>query len=357
MIDRDILRACLHAESITKCHERPAWSPKLHQASMMVAFWKIKIAEIKNTRDFSKKLEILMRQIDWTDTPPNAYTFVECCTKLRSSQNMIRTIRKQANIHRSDFLQQRAAVEALAGNQEEAKVLRRLERAEATKACFKILRKYLKPTIRGGITKIEVEDTPGSTTMITEPTEMVNRILKRNQRHFSQATGTPFTKTPLTGWLGDCGETHKGISLTQGRSKPLLDANTTFPETQIMLDALQPFTPPATPVSIKISTDDYKNFFKKWDESTSTSPSGKHLGHYKALLSPGLNQEPPLTDKADEIIGLQTKLCQIAVTHGHVWKRWQDIVSVMIEKSRGYSYSKKCEQYTYLRQIIVGPSA
>ena len=26
--------------------------------------------------------------------------------------------------------------------------------------------------------------------------------------------------------------------------------------------------------------------FKKWQEQTSTSPSGIHLGHYKALLSP-----------------------------------------------------------------------
>jgi hypothetical protein len=41
-IDRDILRACLHAERLTTGRERPPWSPKLHQASMIVAFWKIK---------------------------------------------------------------------------------------------------------------------------------------------------------------------------------------------------------------------------------------------------------------------------------------------------------------------------
>jgi hypothetical protein len=73
-----------------------------------------------------------------------------------------------------------------------------------------------------------------------------------------------------------------------------------------MLDALQSFTPPATPVSIQVSASNYKTFFQKWwDESTSTSPSCKYLGHYKALISSGLIQEPPLTDTADEIITLK----------------------------------------------------
>jgi hypothetical protein len=102
-----------------------------------------------------------------------------------------------------------------------------------------------------------------------------------------------------------------------------------------MLDALQPFNPPAAPVSIHTSTADYKNFFTKWNESTSTSPSGKHLGHYKALISPGLLQEPPLTDPAGAIIDLQIKICQLALTHGHIWDRWKGIVSVMIEKKPG----------------------
>ena len=31
--------------------------------------------------------------------------------------------------------------------------------------------------------------------------------------------------------------------------------------------------------------------FRKWRESTSTSPSGRHLGHYKALLRAELEEE------------------------------------------------------------------
>jgi hypothetical protein len=240
-----------------------------------------------------------------------------------------------ASKHRSNFLQECAAAEALAGNQEEAIILWQLERAEATKACYQMLPKYLKPTVRGGITKIEVQEENGTTQIITDPTDMVERILKRNQRHFSQATGTPFTTEPITDLLGKCGETHTGQALTTGNIKPDLGYAARFLETQIMLDTLQPFQPPAHPVSIQVNITDYKKFFQKWDENTSTSPSGKHLGHYKALLSPGLLEEPSLTEPADDIIKLKIKLCQLALTHGHVWDRWKGIVSVMIEKKPG----------------------
>jgi hypothetical protein len=89
-IDRDVLRACKHAERITKCRERPAWSPKLHQASMMIAFWKIKLSELTTTHDLRHKLEQLMIQIDWMDLPPTATTFIDVCTKLHYGAHRIR---------------------------------------------------------------------------------------------------------------------------------------------------------------------------------------------------------------------------------------------------------------------------
>lgn len=56
------------------------------------------------------------------------------------------------------IIQERVATEALAGNDEVANILRRLEWAEATKVCFNLLRKYLKPGSIGGLTKVQVPD-------------------------------------------------------------------------------------------------------------------------------------------------------------------------------------------------------
>ena len=54
-----------------------------------------------------------------------------------------------------------------------------------------------------------------------------------------------------------------------------------------------------------------------------------------AILSLGLEQEPPIKPLADAIIELQLQLSNVALTYGHVYDRWKNNVSVMIEKKPG----------------------
>jgi hypothetical protein len=47
-------------------------------------------------------------------------------------------------------------------------------------------------------------------------------------------------------------------------------------------------------ISCEISEDNFISGFRKWKESTSTSPSGWHLGHYKAIVyNPDLKKQEP----------------------------------------------------------------
>jgi hypothetical protein len=44
----------------------------------------------------------------------------------------------------------------------------------------------------------------------------------------------------------------------------------------------------------EISEEDFISGFEGWKESTSTSPSGQHLGHYNAITTdPDLKQQGP----------------------------------------------------------------
>ena len=62
-----------------------------------------------------------------------------------------------------------------------------------------------------------------------------------------------------------------------------------------------------------------------WKETTSTSPSGHHLGHYKASLQ-----------DIERTRGYQQMMLNIpTIKYGFALKRWQHAVSVLLEKDPG----------------------
>ena len=87
----------------------------------------------------------------------------------------------------------------------------------------------------------------------------------------------------------------------------------------------------ATPSSVSekgeipttISEDDVCYGFSSWRESASTSPSGCHLGHYKALI-----QHPVL-------LKCFTLFLNISIQSGIAVSRWSNADNVLIEKDPG----------------------
>jgi hypothetical protein len=76
-------------------------------------------------------------------------------------------------------------------------------------------------------------------------------------------------------------------------------------------------------LSTTITTEDVTKGFRKWKESTTTSPPGCHLGHYKSLI-----QDATLLD-------CFTKFLSISIQRGISISRWQEAVNVLIEKDPG----------------------
>ena len=99
----------------------------------------------------------------------------------------------------------------------------------------------------------------------------------------------------------------------------------------------------------RITEDDWVAKIKKWREETTTSPSGMHLGHHKALCtpifvptpknSPGTNTtdtvEPTVEDKRVELLQCQLQLLNYAIDHCHSFARWQRVENVMLLKEPG----------------------
>jgi len=96
--------------------------------------------------------------------------------------------------------------------------------------------------------------------------------------------------------------------------------------------------------------------FWKWKECTSTSPSGHHLGIYKALLkdeywqkskngqsskqqSHSLDTNTACTSQklvsGTDVMHMIHKMLVLAVWHCHMYKRWTKICNFFIEKDLG----------------------
>ena len=77
-------------------------------------------------------------------------------------------------------------------------------------------------------------------------------------------------------------------------------------------------------IKTSMSAKDIVKGISGWKEKMSTSPSGRHLGHYKAII------------KDDLLLQSLTKFMHVAIKSGIAIKRWSQATNVMLEKDPGW---------------------
>ena len=108
--------------------------------------------------------------------------------------------------------------------------------------------------------------------------------------------------------------------------------------TQDVIQRLSDTSKSTSPDNDYLTYESFATAFRKWRESTSTSPSGRHLGHYKSLLSIDSNASKYTTEIPDPGPNLLKVLYHIAAAafrSGITLPRWQNITTCMIEKIPG----------------------
>jgi hypothetical protein len=153
---------------------------------------------------------------------------------------------------------------------------------------FARIARTLKPNISPALTKVETVFTreyvhprtggrhqTKTTTTIDVRKELEAAIITRNQRHFAQAQGTPFTQPPLKYLHSD----NEFNVYKDADDNDIVLPTTTFVETATVLKILRErANNPTTKWSPKLDFDDFISVLLHWKEATSTSPSRRHLG-------------------------------------------------------------------------------
>ena len=235
-------------------------------------------------------------------------------------------------------------------DKERAARLRRIQKAEALKTLFQKLRVAANDGNRKGVTRIEIPKDPTQDpksctewTQIDIPSEVLHHLQQRNRSHFGQAHGTPFTTSPLAEQLGFKGDGWATAHILDGN----YDCSEHPHAVQSLLRCLRNVDMLQHKVRSQITSDEFESKLRVWTESTTTSPSGLHLGHFKALvarhsyssnlsdqeLTPEfLAQRNELDSKQQELLTFHLTLVNYALSRGFSFRRWQTVANTILFK-------------------------
>jgi hypothetical protein len=238
----------------------------------------------------------------------------------------------------------------MAGDKDGAKGIRKILKAEETREMQRQL-KWAKPRNDVGITAVRVP-TDGDYSIdhckkcdswqtLDDPTEVQEALQHRNQIHFGQAHGTFPTTPQFTDHIDWMASTISADMILNGET-PFEDVN--IPEIARELLASFAHSSPLDAVSDEVTLDEWTGKMKSWKETTSTSPSGMHLGHHKTLIKPFLPDNPPpgtppelleLESQRQAIAQAQVNLLNLAIKNQYTYERWHNVVNFLLAKEPG----------------------
>ena len=367
-LDHDMLQASLDAERRTKKFGRPAWSVALDKARVTVRILRKCLSMHRTRLDHTAILnrEIQVHEIEML----LPQTLTDCKTMLRTARADVKRI-VSASFKRRDQ-ERNERISALEDSHRKsdkthAMILRRLRRAEAIKQLFDKIKFARTKGMKKGITIIEIPRHEGADPktcndwqIIDVPTSIVHHLQQRNRLHFGQAHGSPFTIDPLEADLGFSGTGPFADDILEGiyDTHQLQDHVRTLVEHMKLTYEMSNLATFPT-----ITRQEFIDKLKVWTETTTTSPSGLHLGHFKALLARHKYSSAPEDDETEEgrvqipgdpevenspsankkkwdhmqqsLLDFHLNLINYALERGYSYQRWQTIANTMLFKDPG----------------------
>jgi hypothetical protein len=369
-IDRDITRAMLHAEKAAKKPSgKYAWSPELRKHGLLTRYWRLRLRYASNAQStlllqiHHLRTRLSQLSIHVEDNDSNDMTYLTQAWK--SELKNLRQVRKVAydyrTIHMDRIIHQYQAEASLLspddtqGLSEIRKKIKRVERIisnEQMRKPFRIIKSATQPSHPGGLTKLFVpthatnakaaarfSNPDGTLTRdqlwalarsdknavayetVLDCSTMEQTLNDYNRSWFRQASNTPFGHGDLFKLVGFEGLTEEADAILSGECINYMG----IPMSKELTAFLEACKRPKNlhDISSTISDDDFRKTVKNWKESTSTSPSGRHLGHYKTAILD------------DDITQLHVDMLNLPIQLGFAPERWTHSVTPMIEKDEG----------------------
>lgn len=339
--------------------QKCAWSPALRNSAILRRYWILRLREKLRQEDYTSTLHRWQEGVQNYDS--------DFVLPFLGQNLSIEQIRSHLNTANRSFrkLQKHSVPLRLRTYQDlldtyndddnpvtkgeskrKAKIVQKTLSGENIRHAFGNIRQVVRPTEQSGISRVLVpsntsldsdhlssyritQDTPNEdilwTTVVTR--EQIDRhLLQYNRDSFRAAAASPcghgiiHDALTFSSLSPDSEKLLEGIVPDEwcGRDNYLREFLASF----VIPDHVRN----KGDITIDISEEDVIKGFQEWKETTSTSPSGRHLGHYKAIT-----QNPVL-------LKCFVQFMNIVVSRGIAIPRWCKATNVMIEKDIGKPY-------------------
>ena len=310
-IDRDLVQLSLSAARKLKRYPNTDWSFELFQAKTRLAILKLHLSSVRLRKNLNGKIAFLQTSMEQRVLLPEG---IDSSRKaVAAARAKVREIEANAESIRKEELEAKLLerhAPGLVGDDAKAAALTRIRKAEAKRRTYAKLNSLRNPSGRQGVDRLEIPADPSQDpkqckewVLVETPEEIVSHLRRRNQKHFGQAQGTPFTVPPLSEHIDFAASTKETEMVLDGTYTPgALDDCT-----KLLIKHLKRL-PDVKPVEARITDSALVAKLRLWRESTTTSPSGMHLGHWKALVAdfPKPKQAQPTPDQAGKTPGPKT---------------------------------------------------
>ena len=333
-LDRDWTRASLHAEKQCIRHKQPPYVRRLDELRKQKKVLEVCISAQRWGVPLKTAMDIALQECT-TIIPNNLEDQKQLLTQVKRE---MRQIEKNADKHRKDEQQAAADARKLAGDMIGAKAIRNIMIAEEMKQMWRKLR-CLSGTSDQGVSKVQIPRNGDFTSCkectewvnVEEPKEIEQALIRRNQIHFGQAQGTFPTVRPFSEKLNWAAGTYEAELILEGKHNQAFADHEIDDMSKLLLQHFEATTA-LDSITSELTEDDWEGKLKVWKESTTTSPSGLHLGHYKSIAKPiCVPDNPEVTKSLEELRGklltAQVQLTNLAIRHGHVYQRRKSQIS------------------------------
>lgn len=320
-IDEEMSGYMLHAEKhFGKSTKNPRhhYSPKLSAAG-------------KAIHAIKKQRKLIEAQLPWTTDTEKVELraqIPQLDEKLKLAWINLKQIQAHSRTHRQEFLQQQATMYANQHSTSAANAIAIIIRSKQQKRMFSKIRRYLKPNPTEPLDRILIPDGQ-SWKEVTDAQEIFSLLTKQAIIEMSGpgTDKTPFTITPLDKVIPPWSPSEFNDQILEGTYQPPPGCTEEVRDLFKALVYKDGSPPPAIP--LLLTTEDLEGAIKSKAEKTASSPSGRHLGHYKTALN------------NSNALQFHLNIINFARTHTCLPPRWSTAIQIRIPKKAGMPHIDK----------------